>query len=445
MRRTTTAFLLAAGIGLAPARAAAQGFAAGEFLRIPLGARTAAMGAAATGYGRDAFSIALNPATAAFLDRSELAVERFDLFEDIVFQDGTYVTPLLSRSALGVSFRSLDYGEITYTVEGSLAGLGTFNASDGAASVSFAHRFGDRWALGAALQVARSELASFSADAVVFDLGAFYRTPWGFSFGIAGLHLGSGFKYIAVEESLPAEFRAGVGFHKEALPRIGTVSAAADLSISRGEVEGYIGGEVEIYDRLALRLGWDGSNDAGTGLVAGIGMGWEGLSLDYAYAPYGDLGGTHRFSGAYRFGGRRVGAIEEAPPPSFTPPTAVEPVPAEPWGRIPAAEAPFASPPYPAAQGARGVYLVPLEAGGDPAIRERWAATFVALVGAGDLVSVPEPRADLRVTLLIVPGGYGAEVSRSDGVPLAFYRHAGDSTTFARGLLDRLREVSLQR
>jgi hypothetical protein len=57
---------------------------------------------------------------------------------------------------------------------------------------------------------------------------------------------------------------------------------------------------------LAGRLGYD-SRTAGditgvTGLSFGFGLGWEKLSFDYAFLPYGSLGVTHRISLALRWG-----------------------------------------------------------------------------------------------------------------------------------------------
>ena len=62
-----------------------------------------------------------------------------------------------------------------------------------------------------------------------------------------------------------------------------------------------------ILSFLALRVGYqanlaDNQIQGLTGLTAGIGVTYEGLGLDYAYLPYGDLDNTHRISLSYKFG-----------------------------------------------------------------------------------------------------------------------------------------------
>lgn len=414
-------------LGAAPA--AAQGLAAGEFLRFPLGARTASMGGAATGLGGEALAVSLNPAAAAFLRRSEAGLERYDLFEDLTFHDGALMTPLGRRGTLGISARLLDYGRIDFATTQALGGLGSFSASDAAAAVTYAHRLWSDWAIGGAFKVVRSDLAGFTADAVAVDLGARYEAPWGLSAGLAVLHIGSGLKYLAVEEDLPIEFRAGLAYRGWNALGIGRLSGAIDLAVARGEVTGQAGGELEIYDRLALRLGWDGSNDAGTGITAGLGLLWDDLALDYAYLPYGDLGGTHRLSGRYRFGRERPEEVAEAPllrgearPVEYAPPPP-----------------PVAPPPRPAPAARAGVFLERAE---DPALRPAWAATFIALAGAPDLVPAPADRAEVRLSLLVAANGTAARIRDDRGNLIDFYIDtSGDPRAFAEGLVERVRQA----
>jgi len=47
---------------------------------------------------------------------------------------------------------------------------------------------------------------------------------------------------------------------------------------------------------VALRAGYRTGRDVGLGWTAGLGFKTGTFGLDYAYAPYGDLGNTHRIS-----------------------------------------------------------------------------------------------------------------------------------------------------
>lgn len=64
-----------------------------------------------------------------------------------------------------------------------------------------------------------------------------------------------------------------------------------------------VGLEAKPLKAFALRLGFDGRNDAGPGLTAGLGAGGEGLWADYAFVPFGELGSAHRVSLTLRWGG----------------------------------------------------------------------------------------------------------------------------------------------
>ncbi|MFA5780180.1 MAG: hypothetical protein WC947_08575, partial [Elusimicrobiota bacterium] len=57
------------------------------------------------------------------------------------------------------------------------------------------------------------------------------------------------------------------------------------------------GGEYWIRDILALRAGYvtKGSRDTDSGIRFGVGIKGLGMSFDYAYSGFGDLGNSHRF------------------------------------------------------------------------------------------------------------------------------------------------------
>jgi fibronectin type 3 domain-containing protein len=63
------------------------------------------------------------------------------------------------------------------------------------------------------------------------------------------------------------------------------------------------GGAEYWYDKtLAIRAGYEGDADT-QNLTAGIGLNLKLFQFDYAYAPEGTLGDTHRFSVIFRLGG----------------------------------------------------------------------------------------------------------------------------------------------
>ena len=76
---------------------------------------------------------------------------------------------------------------------------------------------------------------------------------------------------------------------------------SADLKLQAGA-----GLEVEPAPGLFARGGYRTGNDAGGGLSAGVGVRVKEWVLDYAYAPYGALGGTHLVTLTAKLG-RRTG------------------------------------------------------------------------------------------------------------------------------------------
>jgi tetratricopeptide (TPR) repeat protein len=62
---------------------------------------------------------------------------------------------------------------------------------------------------------------------------------------------------------------------------------------------------------LALRVGLDGSRDAGNGVTFGLGIRLKSMRVDYAFAPMGpSLGAVHRMGISYRFGGAGEAAYQ---------------------------------------------------------------------------------------------------------------------------------------
>lgn len=72
---------------------------------------------------------------------------------------------------------------------------------------------------------------------------------------------------------------------------------AADVAKPQdNDVYWCLGAEWWMQDTIALRAGYKTNQDIGPGWSAGLGFKFQRICLDYAYAPYGDLGNTHRIS-----------------------------------------------------------------------------------------------------------------------------------------------------
>ena len=82
----------------------------------------------------------------------------------------------------------------------------------------------------------------------------------------------------------------------------------ADAVLDGERVAGQFGTEY-LLGPAALRLGYAGTGvaarESAVPFFAGAGFRVGRVGLDYAFSPLGDLGGTHRLSLGFKFGGRR--------------------------------------------------------------------------------------------------------------------------------------------
>ena len=203
--------------------------------------------------------------------------------------------------ALSVYYVS--YGDLLHT-DGEGRDLGTFSATDFAAYLSIAQQLGPDWlAVGTNLKAVYSNIAEFSSDAYLADLGLLIRAPVeGTTLGAAITNLGfvrSGYT-PDFKDSLPVHIRLGMAHHLAHMPV--PVLLVADFNLPNDN-DSYLafGLEVQLADGLYIRPGYTtqqtGSQDEEPlGLSAGVGLIMNRYAVDYAYSSSPDLGQIHRVS-----------------------------------------------------------------------------------------------------------------------------------------------------
>jgi tetratricopeptide (TPR) repeat protein len=299
------------GSGL-PARAAqatagAQPF---SFLGLDSSARAAALGGAYTALAVDAEALHYNPAGLGFIVENEASAMHNQYFESATQEH----LAVALRPGVAVSADILNYGSLSRTTYSSPnGGLGTFSIMDTALTAGGGYAFGPV-SLGAAAKWLREDNDATVGQAVAFDGGALWRLPWvpGLSLGAAAQNLGGKVRFQSTGEALPVTGRAGAAWTFPAFGHQNSITADASKEGSdkvrfSGGVETVAGGS------LALRLGYTTRVDAGLGISAGVGWRGEAWSIDYAIAPYGDLGLTHRVGVGFRWG-RGDEPVREAGP-----------------------------------------------------------------------------------------------------------------------------------
>jgi hypothetical protein len=278
------------------------------FLKIPVGPRVCATGEAAAGYIDDASALYYNPAGLANVPTFSALLAHNQGFLDM---NQEYLAGVYGSEGLGKFGLALDYWG-----SGSIQGINTrgetipgyvFSAADWSLDVGYGRSISD-FSFGLGLKFIREQNESLSTSAVALDAGAMYKTPLdGLRAGVSVANLGTRAKLDSEAYSLPLQGRLGWRYDR------GIVGVMQDFILSGTERPGIAAGvECRPVHILALRVGYrTGSDyDGFSGLRAGLGISWHGIGIDYAYAPYGKLGASHRLSISYH-GSAAVDDVEE--------------------------------------------------------------------------------------------------------------------------------------
>jgi hypothetical protein len=317
MRRFVTALGLA-GLFLPAAAGAANIFEKvgtfdGQFLKIGVGARPAAMGGAFVAVADDANALFWNAAGIARIDadKSQLSLNHANWPAELSFDQAGYVFHLKKiPGALGVSVRALSMQPMVettaYQPDPNIGTGNTFDAGMLAAGVTYARSFTDKFSAGVTANFINEGLAEFSQQTFAFDVGTLYDVgTLGMKIGMAISNIGSQIKFIDRESRIPAIFRVGTS---------ATLLQGADQRLL-GTFEFShppdnserlnVGAEYAFHKYVFLRGGYNINYDT-DGLAAGAGFHFPvsvaGMAdLDYAYTDMKDLGGAHRFSLTFTF------------------------------------------------------------------------------------------------------------------------------------------------
>jgi hypothetical protein len=153
-------------------------------------------------------------------------------------------------------------------------------------------------------------MESLSTSAWAFDVGVMYRTTIeGLKVGASATNVGPMTELYQEVYGLPVLGRLGWRYDRD-IAGI-ALGVTQDFIISETEKPGIAAGvECKPIEFAALRIGYRSGSDVDgfSGLRAGLGIFWNRLGADYAFAPYGRLGASHRISISYN----GSAALEEA-------------------------------------------------------------------------------------------------------------------------------------
>jgi hypothetical protein len=300
-------------------RAGTSGF---QFLKIPIDARSAAMGQAVVANAFDASSTYWNPALTALNTGVQLGVNHTAYFADVSLE---YIATSFHlpgpRISIGVSLQSMNSGEMDVTTEFEPFGTGeTFRSVSLAGGLTFSQQLTDLFSYGVTTRLVRENIAEIVTNTVVFDLGIFYRVGTTGAqmavvirnFGLDGTPTGhidrvgltdSG---VITEEDFeqitpPTTFLLGLAYELFQADERNNLLVSAQLNNPNDNAESLNFGAEYTWNRLlTFRTGYQFGIDEFTVPSAGIGLmlpfaGPE-LRFDYGYSRLERLGDVHRVS-----------------------------------------------------------------------------------------------------------------------------------------------------
>ncbi|MBI4778359.1 PorV/PorQ family protein [Candidatus Desantisbacteria bacterium] len=288
--------VITAGVALnAGATNSKAGTKGGQFLKIVVGAKPAALGGAFAAVDGDVNSICWNPAGLGSIKQQQVTFMHNEWLGGVRYEFAGYAKPLSEGRVIA--------GGITYLGSGNIEGWkdqntrSDFSAGDMAVTMGYSRKMNEKMLLGANAKLIHQRIDNSAATGIAVDMGILCSgMVKGLMIGASMRNLGSKMKFENKADSLPLEINGGMSFKLPKLLCVMDITIPTDNSLRINT-----GVEYQLTPRLNLRAGYGSNNDLDHGLSAGIGINIENLRFDYAYVPYGDVDNTHRVSVGKRF------------------------------------------------------------------------------------------------------------------------------------------------
>lgn len=306
----------------APAAAAdsAAGTSGANFLKLGQGsARAMAMGRSYVALAEGSDALTWNPAGLAVTQQRELAYSYLRYVQEIDSPVYLGYAHPMGRTTWGANFAYLSVdGFDVRDAQGVPQQSETVSVRNGFGTVGLARSFWyEKLFLGGALRVVHEDIAGSAKSSVVGDLGAILKPNSVLSLGFAMQNFGTSSANVARVTRGGAALRLG---------DFVTTSVELNKASDSGARIG-IGGEFQLPEeyldigQLTLRMGYHNADSLGqnfddtakalrldraSGISFGFGMYTSqafgyGVSLDYAFVPYGALGTVDQISLKLKF------------------------------------------------------------------------------------------------------------------------------------------------
>lgn len=326
MKKTLTLILFVICFGEFYAQNPNLGTAGAQFLQIPVGARSEAMGGAVVGLADDASAIFWNPAGIVKVKNVQAHFSYMNWFDLFDFNAASIVYNAGDLGTFGASMVMLTSDEMEITTEEEPNGTGRFfDAGDLALGISYAKYLTDRFNVGVTIKYVNQQIWNESASGFAFDIGTQYRldfqnltiamcmTNFGADMQFDGPDLDFTYRKdnnfplsrlvpsrLSTDEyPLPLNFQVGIGFDVFEYEFV-KMRGAIDVTHPNDNAErAHFGTEFSFYDRFYVRAGYKynyDDQDFTFGAGANVPLGSSAVYFDYAFSVYDILPSVHRVS-----------------------------------------------------------------------------------------------------------------------------------------------------
>jgi hypothetical protein len=275
------------------------GTTTGEFLRLPAGAKPAAMGEAYAGLANDVYSLYFNVAGLARVEQQQALFAHTLYYMDVNHDYLAYARPFM-KGGLGAS---ITYLSTTFEKRTGDTDEADSNGSVGDMAVSVGYAQPLLYGIngGLAVKYISSSLDTESAASVAADIGLQKAVSDKINIGLAVSNLGGSLKYIDEAVAIGNTLDFGIGARDLFLKNLALgldykmLLNASDTSVNVGAE--YVWNFSKDWG-IAPRVGYISGNST---MTAGIGFAYKAYQLDYALNSQSDLGTNNRISLGMKF------------------------------------------------------------------------------------------------------------------------------------------------